>query len=113
MMKELTHNAEPDLVSSGWRGRHLALVESLILQRDPDDPELPEVGERNVMGGEAHVRRVRVPADRQKVQVTQPHPRNLGTKKCAHHTIYDCSNVRRGMRRFLMALEPRVGLKEE
>ncbi len=72
-----THYSQFDLVSPRGRGGHLALVEPLVPVCDGADAQLPEVRQRDVVGGEALVGRVRVPANGQQVDVAVADPRDL------------------------------------
>lgn len=62
---------------SGRRRRDLALVHAGVPPGHAADPKLPEVGQRDVEGGEPLVGCVGVAAHREQVYVPVSHPRYL------------------------------------
>lgn len=82
----LTNDSEVKGVSQGRRGGYLTLVPPLVVESDVPDPQLPEVGQGHVVGGEPLVRRVGVPAHRQQVHVSVPDPGNLGENESCSFT---------------------------
>ena len=65
----------------GRRGRHLALVDAGVSELGVPDLQRPVLGLWGVGGHEALVGGVRVPADRQQVNVVMSDPRHLRVRK--------------------------------
>ena len=77
----LTDDLEIYDVSGRWRSWDLALVPPWVRVFDIPDPQLPEVRERNVVGADTVVRRVRIPANSQQVDVPVAYPGYLKQDK--------------------------------
>ena len=73
----LTDDGEEEGVAHGRRGGDLALVEARVLALRVPDAQRPVLGVRRVHRLEALVRRVRVAAHGEQVDVPVPHPRHL------------------------------------
>lgn len=73
----ITYDVEVNEVGHVWRRRDLTFVHARIPMLGIFDLEAPVLRARLVDSSEPLVRRVGVPADRQKVDVSMPHPRDL------------------------------------